>query len=71
VWDRLIARHGLRPTAFGEIADWAFADSVFRIDWDQAMSVVKSHRFGFREMVDSEQMLLDVLSEYRRLRILP
>jgi nucleoside-diphosphate-sugar epimerase len=71
VWDRLIAKHGLRPTAFGQIADWAFADSVFRIEWDQAMSVVKSHQFGFGEMVDSEQMLLDILSEYRRLQILP
>lgn len=71
VWDRLIAKHGLRPTAFGQIADWAFADSVFRIEWDQAMSVVKSHQFGFCEMVDSEQMLLDILSEYRRLQILP
>ena len=71
VWDRLIAKHGLRPTAFGQITDWAFADSVFRIEWDQAMSVVKSHQFGFGEMVDSEQMLLDILSEYRRLRILP
>ena len=28
VWDRLIVKHGLRPTAFGQIADWAFADSV-------------------------------------------
>jgi nucleoside-diphosphate-sugar epimerase len=71
VWDRLVARHGLRPTPFGEIADWAFADSVFRIEWDQAISAVKSHRFGFGEMVDSEQMLLDILSEYRRLRIFP
>jgi hypothetical protein len=33
--------------------------------------VVKSHQFGFGEMADSEQMLLDILSEYRRLRILP
>jgi hypothetical protein len=71
VWDRLIAKHGLRPTAFGQIADWAFADSVFRIEWDQALSVVKSHQFGFGEMVDSEQMFLDILSEYRMLRILP
>ncbi len=71
VWDRLVVRHGLRPTAFAAIADWAFADSVFRIDWDQTLSVVKSHQFGFGEMVDSEQMFLDLLSEYRRLRILP
>jgi len=71
VWDRLVARHGLRPNRFLEIADWAFADSVFRIEWDQAISVVKSHQFGFGEMADSEQMLLNILSEYRRLRILP
>lgn len=71
LWDRLVARHGLRHTAFGRIADWAFADSVFRLEWDQAISVVKSHQFGFGEMVDSERMFLNTLSEYRRLRILP
>jgi nucleoside-diphosphate-sugar epimerase len=71
VWDKLVAKHDLRPTPFRQIADWAFADSVFRIEWDQALSVVKSHQFGFGEMVDSEQMLLEILSEYRRQRILP
>jgi nucleoside-diphosphate-sugar epimerase len=71
VWAQLVAKHGLRPSGFGQIADWAFADSVFRIEWDQALSVVKSHQFGFGEMVDSEQMLQDSLSEYRRLRLLP
>lgn len=71
VWDRVVTTHGLRPTTMGEVADWAFADSVFRIEWDQALSVVKSHQFGFGEMVDSELMLLDLLSGYRAQRILP
>ena len=71
VWDRVVQRHGLRPTRMGEVADWAFADSVFRIEWDQALSVVKAHQFGFCEMVDSERMLVELLSEYRAQRILP
>ena len=71
VWDRIVAKYGLQPTRFADVADWAFADSVFRLEWDQALSVVKAHRYGFCEMVDSENMLAELLAEYRRLRIIP
>jgi nucleoside-diphosphate-sugar epimerase len=71
VWERIVARHGLKPTRFADVADWAFADSVFRLEWDQAVSVVKAHQYGFPEMVDSERMLAEMLAEYRRRRIIP
>ena len=71
VWERVVAKHGLEPTRFADVADWAFADSVFRLEWDQAVSVVKAHQYGFGEMVDSERMLAEILAEYRRRRIIP
>lgn len=71
VWKRVVAKRGLQPTRFAEVADWAFADSIFRLEWDQTMSVVKAHRFGFCEMVDSESMLADLLDEYRNRGIIP
>jgi hypothetical protein len=71
VWDGLVRRHGLKPTHLADVADWAFADSVFRLAWDQTMSVVKVHQFGFGEMLDSEAMLSTIFDSYRKLRILP
>ena len=71
VWARIVERHGLAPIPFEMAADWAFADSVFRLEWEQAVSVVKAHQHGFGQMMDSEQALLGLLSQYREQRLLP
>lgn len=71
VWSRITERYGLRTIPFESAADWAFADSIFRLEWDQTMSVVKAHQYGFGQMMDSEQALLDLLSQYRRQKLLP
>ena len=54
-----------------DIADWAFADVMFDGAWDQTASVVKAHRFGFNGMVDTEEMLIEILLQYRALKLLP
>jgi nucleoside-diphosphate-sugar epimerase len=71
VWTRIVGRHELTPIPFEMVADWAFADSVFRLEWEQAVSVVKAHQYGFSQMMDSEQALLGLLSQYREQRLLP
>jgi nucleoside-diphosphate-sugar epimerase len=71
VWAAVAERNGLRAGHVSEIADWAFADVLFEGAWEQTASVVKAHRFGFTGMVDTEEMLLDILTEYRRLELLP
>jgi nucleoside-diphosphate-sugar epimerase len=71
VWDRIVERHGLRRIVFEQAADWAFADSIFRLEWEQTMSVVKAHQHGFCQMLDSEQALLGLLAEYRAQKLLP
>lgn len=71
VWERIAARHGLRSARMADIADWAFADVMFDGAWEQTASVVKAHRDGFTGMVDTEEMLVDILSQYRALKLLP
>lgn len=71
VWQAVVRRHGLKETKLSDIADWDFADVLFLGAWDQTASVVKAHRDGFTEMVDTEEMLLDILGTYRSLRLLP
>lgn len=71
VWERIATRHGLRSTRMADIADWAFADVMFEGAWEQTASVVKAHRDGFTGMVDTEDMLIDILSQYRALKLLP
>lgn len=71
VWAGIARRHGLRAERMADIADWAFADVLFEGAWEQTASVVKAHRFGFNGMVDTEEMLIDILNQYRALKLLP
>jgi len=72
VWDAIVARHGLRSTPFDMMADWSFANNnVFALTWDIFASTVKAHRFGFPDMVDSEEMFDQLFARYRALQILP
>jgi len=72
VWRSIVGKHGLRATPFHTMADWNFAhNNVFGLKWDIFASTVKAHRFGFSEMIDSEEMFDRLFAEYRALRILP
>ena len=71
VWDRLVAEHELQPHAYEQVAGWGFADFVFGSTWDIVSDVGKARRAGFCETVDSEDMLLGLLAQFRAGRIIP
>lgn len=71
VWASVVEKHGLRSKNLADIADWAFADVLFVGSWEQTASVVKAHRYGFTGMVDTEEMLIEILERYRSLELLP
>jgi nucleoside-diphosphate-sugar epimerase len=71
VWNELAARHGLRENDFHKLAPWTYADTVFRRNWDNAISTVKANRFGFTEMMDTESMMARIFDEFRQHRIIP
>ena len=71
VWQRVVARHGLVRRRLDEVAQWAFGDFVFRPGYDIISSTTKLRRAGFHEMIDTEEMLLQMLAAYREARIIP
>jgi nucleoside-diphosphate-sugar epimerase len=71
LWRAMTKRYGLEPYAYDALVAWPFADYVFGCDWDVMSDVTKSRRFGFHEVVDSEQMLLRLMQEFRKKRIVP
>ena len=70
-WEKIVAKHGLRPTSLDEVADWAFADFHWAQGYDVVSSSEKLHRAGFTETLDSGEMLLAHLQRYREAKILP
>jgi nucleoside-diphosphate-sugar epimerase len=71
VWQRIVARHGLAGRRLEDVAVWAFGDFVFRPDYDIISSTTKLRCAGFHEMIDTEEMLLQMLAAYREARIIP
>jgi len=71
VWGRLVAKHGLKPYRYEEIAAWGYADAVFASDYDIISDTGKARRFGFSDSLDTEEMLLRLLAGFRAERIIP
>ena len=71
VWDRIVARHGLRPYAYKEIVSWGYGDFVFTPEYDVISSTAKARRYGFHECVDTEEMFPRLWDEMRADRIIP
>jgi len=71
VWERIVAKHGLEPNRFEDVAAWKFGDFVFSAQWDVISDCGKARRAGFCETVDSEEMFLRLFAELRANRIIP
>jgi nucleoside-diphosphate-sugar epimerase len=71
LWASAQARHGLAPVRLSALANWSFADFLFRAGWDDMSSTVKLRSYGFQEVVATEPMLLGHLATLRERRIIP
>lgn len=71
VWDRIVARHELRPNRLEDLARWQFGDFVFSAEWDVISDCGKARRAGFCETVDSEEMFLRLFAQLRKQRVIP
>jgi nucleoside-diphosphate-sugar epimerase len=71
LWDAIVARHGLQPTRFADVADWNFAAYTFGVDWDVMSSTTKIRQAGFAEAVDTEEMILNHMKQLQQRRIIP
>ena len=71
VWDRIVAKHALRPFAYDEIVSWGYGDFVFTPGYDVISNTGKARRFGFSESMDTEEMFFRLWDELRRDRIIP
>ena len=71
LWRTMTEKYRLEPYAYEELVAWPFADYVFGCDWDVMSDVTKSRRFGFHDVVDSEEMFVRLMRRFRAERIVP
>ena len=83
IWERVVARHGLRPLSLKEIMGLShqYADDAFAYTRDGSplesranpvlLSTVKLRQAGFGDCIDTEQMFSYWFARLRSERILP
>jgi hypothetical protein len=69
--EKIVENNGLQKFRFEEIAAWGYPDGVFASDYDIVSDTSKARRFGFHDLVDTEEMFLRMFSDFRRERIIP
>lgn len=71
LWNEMVEKYGLEPHPYKDVSSWAFGDFVFSWDYDMFADGSKARRFGFHEYIDTEEMFLNILADFRRNRIIP
>jgi nucleoside-diphosphate-sugar epimerase len=71
IWERIIRRHKLKPRRLDQVALWAFGDFVFCQSCDVISSMTKIRTADFHDTVDTEDLYLAILQQYREAGILP
>lgn len=71
VWESIVRQHNLAPTPWQGIALWGAADFVLRCGYDVVSSTTKIRQAGFGNIVDSKEMFLRMLGDFRQRRLIP
>lgn len=71
LWSQMVEKHGLQALPYDQLVDWSFADFQWRMDYDHISDVTKLFRYGFRDMVDDEEMMVRMLRQMRQERVIP
>ncbi|WP_426999071.1 SDR family oxidoreductase [Pseudarthrobacter sp. N5] len=71
LWDRMVARHGLRPTPYADVSSWPFGDFVFAWHYDVLADGSKARRAGFHEYIETERMFMAIFNDMREQHIIP
>jgi len=71
IWDSVMKKHSLVTNSYHDLANWEYGDRIFSVDWDNVYSLTKIRTSGFLEFVDTEDMILRLLNEFRSRRVIP
>jgi nucleoside-diphosphate-sugar epimerase len=71
LWDSMVARYGLFPTPYEQIANWPFVDYMLNFAEETILSTIKIRQAGFADCIDTHQSLRRQLTRLREMRIIP
>jgi nucleoside-diphosphate-sugar epimerase len=71
IWDRIVAKYGLRKVPFEKMASWRFGNKILAAERDVISSTIRIRQAGFGDCIDSEECLFAMLDEMRTQNLIP
>ncbi len=71
VWEQKTHKYGLRPYRLDQPVSWGFGEFVFRIPYDTISDTTKARRYGFDDVVETEEMFRRKFTELREQKYIP
>jgi nucleoside-diphosphate-sugar epimerase len=71
LWRSMVQKHNHLNYSFQDAAAWAFGEAIFNIEYDVMSDTTKARRFGFHEVVDTEEMLLRLMKDFQKRQFIP
>jgi hypothetical protein len=73
LWAAIQRKYGLAPYRYEDIVGtaWQFADSCFGTASRSHLSTIKLRQAGFPDCIDSADILIELLEELERRRVIP
>jgi nucleoside-diphosphate-sugar epimerase len=71
LWDSMVRKYDLKQYRLDEVVAWPFGDYVFNTTWDVMSNLNKARQHGFNDLVDTEEMFVRQLTQFRREKIVP
>ncbi|HEY1603394.1 MAG TPA: SDR family oxidoreductase [Pirellulales bacterium] len=71
LWRSMVQKYGLLDYSFRDAAAWPFGEAVFNLEYDVMSDTTKARRFGFHDVVDTEEMLLRQMQDFQQRRFIP
>ena len=70
-WDRIVAKHGLKPHRLGTLASWWHTDADLGRELETFTDMSKSREFGFLDIQVTARSFTDLFDRLRREHIIP
>ncbi len=71
LWDAMRTKHSLTSPAIDAIVSWGFVDWLLTCDYDVISNVNRLRKLGFHEAVDTEQMFVDIIMQFKAQKTIP
>jgi hypothetical protein len=70
-WDGMVKKYHLKSRDFNDLVLWPYLDFALKPDYDRMSDVTKLRKFGFHDVVDTQEMFIRYFESYRKKGLIP